>query len=392
MNRYIQLPIHRIMKIRHVPEAAKTVGQKAADLYMNGVRLLDDPATGRKLILIGTTNSSTLLAQRTKQIIEDAKPDKVLVESDPTWFQFLNSLDSSTMKTNAAVQNAAPSFPSLGHLENIPRNLYFKMRFYLWLAAANLIFPLHDEHSNWFKPGLEAFNAAKWAHDNKKQVIFSGTIFNDSVMTALRNEQRLHILPFIYRSLFGKNSSWDDEFFGYYKQIAVHGLAAWAENLTDEKLSWTIKLYEKVVPEQAKIMVEHEDERLFNLIFREMTGKVNVAVVNAWHLQGIEAYWRHTTGTLVQEEFINPIGDMDLNAIAQTSLINEYLRRNKAGKSKTEPAVTSSYLWQYNKQNTEAERERHVFFLGHDDPELEHGLYNNENKHVKDLPYKIKHH
>ena len=41
---------------------------------------------------------------------------------------------------------------------------------------------------------------------------------------------------------------------------------------------------------------------------------------------------------------------------------------------------------------TEPERDRHALFLGHDDPELEHALYNDENKEVKYLKYKIEKH
>jgi len=54
--------------------------------------------------------------------------------------------------------------------------------------------------------------------------------------------------------------------------------------------------------------------------------------------------------------------------------------------------VTSNYILQYHKMTTEPERDRHVFFQGWNDPDLEHGLYNDENKNVKELPYKLEHH
>lgn len=72
--------------------------------------------------------------------------------------------------------------------------------------------------------------------------------------------------------------------------------------------------------------------------------------------------------------------------------MNEYLRRRGAKASKSEPAVTCNYILQYHKMTTEPERERHVFFDGYNDPELEHGLYNDENKGVKNLPYKLEEH
>lgn len=54
--------------------------------------------------------------------------------------------------------------------------------------------------------------------------------------------------------------------------------------------------------------------------------------------------------------------------------------------------VTCDYIVQYHKMTTEPERDRHAFFLGHDDPELEHSLYNDENKKVKYLPYEYPEH
>ena len=60
--------------------------------------------------------------------------------------------------------------------------------------------------------------------------------------------------------------------------------------------------------------------------------------------------------------------------------------------SKSEPMVTCNYILQYHKMTTEPERDRHVFFQGWNDPELEHGLYNDENKGVEGLPYKLEHH
>ncbi len=44
-----------------------------------------------------------------------------------------------------------------------------------------------------------------------------------------------------------------------------------------------------------------------------MKGKKLFAIVNQWNVEGIINKWRHTTGTEEKEEFINPVGDMDIN-------------------------------------------------------------------------------
>lgn len=394
MSKFLQAPLNRIMRNPNVVASKTNLIYDRSDIFTNNIKLLSDPITNRKLILVGTLNSSTLLAERTKKILELADPDQVLVETDEKWFNTLNSVAPSHLKTNKLVQSAGNMFQyDLGDFNNNPRNLVFKSKFYTWLFLSKMIFPFIDEETNAYRPGLEVFNTAKWAQDHKKSVLYSGRMFNSHVVEALKNESRMYLFPYIYRSLNGRNTSiWDKEYASYADECAVYGMEHYSEIIDEKKLSWLIKLFESIIPHQKKIFIDHEDERLFKLIYHKMTGKVNVAVVNAWHLPGIEYHWRHTTGTEKTEEFINPIGDFDIDFNSFGKNQNEYLRRIKSKNSKSEPAVTSDYLTGYNKQNTEAERERHVFFNGWNDPELEHGLYNDENAHVKNLPYKIKEH
>lgn len=49
------------------------------DPFGNTLRILNDPKNNRKLYLIGTTHASTMLANRTKKLIEAEKPDSVFV-------------------------------------------------------------------------------------------------------------------------------------------------------------------------------------------------------------------------------------------------------------------------------------------------------------------------
>ena len=44
-----------------------------------------------------------------------------------------------------------------------------------------------------------------------------------------------------------------------------------------------------------------------------MEGKHLFALVNMWNMPGVESHWRNTTDTLEKKEFINPIGDFDIN-------------------------------------------------------------------------------
>jgi hypothetical protein len=43
--------------------------------------------------LIGTTNSSTLLANRTKKLVEDVKPDTLYIQATSNWWKIAKDLD-----------------------------------------------------------------------------------------------------------------------------------------------------------------------------------------------------------------------------------------------------------------------------------------------------------
>jgi len=59
------------------------------DGFKNTLKILEDPENKRKLILIGTTNSSTLLSYRTKNLIERENPDSVFVQTNKEWWNIV---------------------------------------------------------------------------------------------------------------------------------------------------------------------------------------------------------------------------------------------------------------------------------------------------------------
>jgi len=116
-----------------------------------------------------------------------------------------------------------------------------------------------------------------------------------------------------------------------------------------------------------------------------------VAVVNQWHIPGIEYHWRHSTQTEKPLQFINPVGDMDLSKIGEAAEKNEIQRRLHSKNSKSEPSVGADYHVHYHKTIVESERERHCLYDGAHDGHLEHGLYNDENKDVTYKKYSDHH-
>jgi hypothetical protein len=48
---------------------------------------LTERFNGKDVYLVGTLNQSTMLAQRTKKLIEELQPDTVMVQTSPEWWQ-----------------------------------------------------------------------------------------------------------------------------------------------------------------------------------------------------------------------------------------------------------------------------------------------------------------
>lgn len=43
-------------------------------------------------------------------------------------------------------------------------------------------------------------------------------------------------------------------------------------------------------------------------------------------MEAVETHWRRATGTELPEENISPIADMDIDAIQENNVVNEFLR------------------------------------------------------------------
>lgn len=89
-----------------------------------------------------------------------------------------------------------------------------------------------------------------------------------------------------------------------------------AEKCLDAHLiNWYIQTMDIFFPKFKSIFIDRKDEDLFRQI-DECNEKRVVAVVNQWHMEGIEHEWAARYGQLPRSvhfpEGINPIGDMDL--------------------------------------------------------------------------------
>lgn len=360
--------------------------------FSNTVRFLEDPKTNRKLILVGTLNSSDILAQRTSKLLEKTNPDSIFVQTDKNWYKNLINKNKK-INTNKQIYELTKNtlFENMD-LFTSPRDLIYKLRFFSWLGTLNLLFSLPTKTSNPFLPGLETYKAVEFANKNKKKISYGEKMFGKSTLTAFEHEKRLNFFDVLQRSTYKNNKIgyYRAEFEDEYAQMCIQGWEDYSESVDQTKMNILSKIIQRVIPYQTDLLFQKTSEILFKQIY-EMQGDTIFAVVNQWNFEQIEALWRHTTDTEKKSEFINPIGDLDINSILEANVVNDFLRKRNSKIGKTEPAITTNYITFYHKQTTEPERERHSFFLGWEDPELEHSLYNDENKDVKYLPYKYGH-
>ena len=92
-----------------------------------------------------------------------------------------------------------------------------------------------------------------------------------------------------------------------------------------------------------------------------------VAVVNQWHMEGIETHWRKSTGTLEEKPRLSPVADMDIDGMQEKQMINQWLRNYTSDVTRSEPATWQDYGTNYHKENFEYERTRHTHHDSHED-------------------------
>jgi len=370
----IGAPVHRILRNPNYVSSIYNRVTNRPSPYESTLTVLDDPVNNRKLYLIGTTNSSTLLAKRTQELVKDVKPDTLFVQANFKWWNLVKGLKKINSQSDLNEHNTVLRSANDWSLENNPRGIIFKLRFYPWIATMLSLFRLpKDFHP--FTPGLETKWAIEEAVKAKSEILFGGLEIDPETLQALRIEKRMDLIPLLYRAGISlHNKLWKTEHQDIFRLLKTQGGENFAELLDKHRVSWFIKLFEKYAPLQKKIFIDQKDADIFHTLYRAK-GKNIVAVVNQWHTLGIEAHWRHSTGTEIQAEPINPVCDFNIESYMETELINDKLREIISHTTHSEPATWQSYITQYHKETQEAHRNRHVHFLSYEDPDIHHGLF-----------------
>lgn len=193
--------------------------------------------------------------------------------------------------------------------------------------------------------------------------------FDPITIEALRTEPDLYFHTFLWRAFlttFNTTSTWTSEYQDFNETVNARGGEAFAESIDRSRINFFVGLFNKTAPKQKRILIDLRDERIFRELY-SIKAKHIVAVVNQWHMEGIETHWRRLTNTELPVANRSPIADMDIDAMQEKSLVNEFLREYTSGVTKSEPASWQDYSTNYHKENFEYERTRHTHHDSHED-------------------------
>lgn len=190
---------------------------------------------GKDVYLVGTCNQSTMLAQRTKKLIEELQPDTVLVQTSPEWWghaQRLQFVDSQEEMARYGKQLDA-------YLNEPFVNLYRNNRHWLFLARLAIYSQLFKWHfrfgSNFtlLRPGLEVKFACEAAQSVGAQLHFLGGELDSNTWERLRHETRLNLPEYLVKRFQYNASFWTDELLENRSKLALVGPAAFTEECLD---------------------------------------------------------------------------------------------------------------------------------------------------------------
>jgi hypothetical protein len=248
---------------------------------------------------------------------------------------------------------------------NNPRGFMWRLRYYLWVCPMRILLNFPEDFTP-FTPGLEIKFALDGAVKNNSEIMFGGAELDPTTIEALKNETRMyfHTVMWRLRQITRMQSAWSSEVHDFFKVMHTRGGEGFAESMDRSRINFLVGMFSKCAPLQKQIIVDLRDEAIFRDLYNkcrsEKGGDKVVAVINQWHMEGVETHWRRATNTEEKEKEESPIADMNIDEYQERHIINDYLRALTSGLAKSEPATHNDMLTNYKKENYENERTRHA--------------------------------
>eukprot|EP00343_Euplotes_focardii_P007963 CAMPEP_0205822108 /NCGR_PEP_ID=MMETSP0206-20130828/10882_1 /ASSEMBLY_ACC=CAM_ASM_000279 /TAXON_ID=36767 /ORGANISM="Euplotes focardii, Strain TN1" /LENGTH=310 /DNA_ID=CAMNT_0053118099 /DNA_START=212 /DNA_END=1144 /DNA_ORIENTATION=+ len=308
-------------------------------------------------------NTSTMLARRTRKLIREIQPDSVMVMTSPKWW------DSSRLIEGVHSQEDFKNYSNLNIDKfevdtSLYRGVVFNARMKILQTALTLSYRTGNHFKFWI-PGLEMKYACEEAEKLGAELHFLGPELNNITWHRLYHEHRINIPHVLFKLWEFSGTRWASETQQQIQKLQLTTPSSYVETCNDSyNMNWYIQSLDILFPALKRILIDKRDMALYKYITRNsQEGQKIVAVVNQWHMEGIEHLWAHEYGLLPRSqsisEEIDPIGDMPLKEGLFDMLYNAFQRELKNAHSKTTPASYSNMMntyhreqnWQYEHRN-----------------------------------------
>ena len=259
-----------------------------------------------------------MLANRTKKLIEELKPDTVILQTSEEWWnsaKLLQYVDSQEEMNKYSSRLGRYLGRSESYIWYPGRNWLQMLRWGMYTTLFRNFFRFgHDFRFE--RPGLEIKYACEAAERVGAKIHFLGGELDHKTRMQLAHETRMNLVDYFVKRFQWRDSQWIAENVNNRTKISLVGPAAFTEKCLDQhQINWYTQACATFLPQFKRIFIDEKDEELFEQI-DQSKGQRIVVVVNQWHMEGIEHHWCHRYGQLPRSvefpEGINPIGDLDL--------------------------------------------------------------------------------
>lgn len=210
-----------------------------------------------------------MLAHRTQKLIEEVKPDKVLVMTNAEWWNNARNLKYVDSQEELNKYNDVLD----RHSNNKFQDIYFSSKRWLsymrWYVNCFLYqWHFRFDEVNVFRPGIEIKQACEAAEKVGAKIEFLGPEFDQATWSRIHHDTRIGNVFDYFSGLWQyRDSFYPVERDGHISRLRNVGGQAWTEKCLDTyAINWYIASASIYFPKMKRILVDNRDEDLFKKI------------------------------------------------------------------------------------------------------------------------------
>jgi hypothetical protein len=189
---------------------------------------------GKDVYLVGTANCSTMLAQRTRKLIEEIEPDTVIVQTSADWWSAVRKLEyvDSQEEMDRYTKRLTR------YLSTHESYMWSPSRRWLagprWRLYASLWQHFFKFQRRFDLPGLEQKYACEAAERVNAKLHFVGSDLDSNTRKRIAHETRMSLPDYIVRRFQFRASAWIAERNNNYYKMQLAGDKGFTEKCLDQ--------------------------------------------------------------------------------------------------------------------------------------------------------------